>query len=327
MTWLTWRQFRVQALTVAVALAAATVLLVSVRPALDHDDGPLFYGGMLAVYALPAIIGAFWGVPLVARELEAGTHNVAWNQTVTRTRWLAVKLAIPGVAAVVAAALLSVVVTWWASPIDALAETSSDPDTPTRLQPALFAARGIVPIGYAAFAFVLGVLLGILLRRVLAAMAVALAVFAAVLVAMPFLVRPYLLPPTDETVAITADNIRSIHVDSAGAPGEGVVTVDAPNGAWVVTNETVDGNGTVPDLLPQEVAECAPGPPVDDGPPPRLGDARECFAQLADLGYRQHLVYQPASRFWPLQWLETALFLALTALLTWLCFRSIRRLS
>ena len=42
----------------------------------------------------PAVIGAFWGAPLVARELEAGTHRLVWNQSVTRTRWLATKLGV-----------------------------------------------------------------------------------------------------------------------------------------------------------------------------------------------------------------------------------------
>ena len=34
----------------------------------------------------------FWGAPLVARELEAGTHRLIWNQSVTRTRWLVTKV-------------------------------------------------------------------------------------------------------------------------------------------------------------------------------------------------------------------------------------------
>ena len=34
----------------------------------------------------------FWGAPLLAREFETGTFRLAWTQSVTRTRWLAVKL-------------------------------------------------------------------------------------------------------------------------------------------------------------------------------------------------------------------------------------------
>ena len=57
------------------------------------------------VLVLPALIGLFWGAPLIARELEAGTHRLVWNQSITRTRWLAVKLGLTGLAAMVAAGL------------------------------------------------------------------------------------------------------------------------------------------------------------------------------------------------------------------------------
>ena len=70
------------------------------------------------VIVVPGIIGIFWGAPLVARELETGTFRLAWTQSVTRTRWLAVKLAVVGLASMAVAGLLSLMVTWWASPLD-----------------------------------------------------------------------------------------------------------------------------------------------------------------------------------------------------------------
>ena len=131
---------------------------------------------------MPALIGVFWGAPLVARELETGTYRLAWNQSVTRTRWLAVKLGLIGLAAMAAAGLLSLMVTWWSSPIDqALAARGPQrAQRRNRFAPLLFGARGIVPIGYAAFAFALGVTVGVLIRRTLPAMATTLAVFVAV---------------------------------------------------------------------------------------------------------------------------------------------------
>jgi hypothetical protein len=60
---------------------------------------------------------------------------------------------------------------------------------------------------------------------------------------------------------------------------------------------------------------------------PDTSRAEQCFARLADLGYRQHLSYQPASHFWPLQLIETAFFLALSSFLAWFCLRRIRQLS
>ncbi len=40
--------------------------------------------------AVPALLGLFWGAPMVAREIETGTSQFAWVQSVTRVRWLAV---------------------------------------------------------------------------------------------------------------------------------------------------------------------------------------------------------------------------------------------
>ena len=117
------------------------------------------------VIALPAIIGVFWGAPLVAHELETGTHRLVWTQSVTRTRWFAVKLGLGGVASMAAAGLFSLMMTWWSSPIDRINGNRFT---------SVFDQRGIVPIGYAAFAFALGVLAGVLIRRTLPAMATAL---------------------------------------------------------------------------------------------------------------------------------------------------------
>ena len=113
MIWLTWRQFRAQAVGVSALLAVLTAtLVIAGRPRIGAGLDPtgtdtgLYFGGIVVVYVLPAIIGLFWGAPLVARELEAGTHRLVWNQSVTRTRWLGTKLAVVGLASVAAAGLL-----------------------------------------------------------------------------------------------------------------------------------------------------------------------------------------------------------------------------
>ena len=47
------------------------------------------------------VVGVFWGAPMIARELEAGTSRLVWTQSVTRTRWLATKLGVAGFGAAV----------------------------------------------------------------------------------------------------------------------------------------------------------------------------------------------------------------------------------
>ncbi|PSL52190.1 ABC-2 family transporter [Saccharothrix carnea] len=329
MTWLTWRQLRFPLVSVYAALAVVTALLAGTRlvGGQDPGDGEFWYSaGLFAVNGLPALLAVFWGVPMITRELEAGTHNLVWNQSVTRTRWLAVKLGIGVPAAALTAGLLSLVVTWWADPVDTSAVPERVGNFGRLMTPVVFAARGIAPVGYAAFAFVLGIAVAILLRRTVTAMAVTLVVYAAVQLAVPLAVRPHLLPPVGETVAITEANIAGIRAEEGGRGAPEALTVLAPAGAWVLTNETVDANGAVVRPLPAVVGDCLP-PAAEDPRDLDLDRIHACFARLSDHGYRQHLTYQPASRFWPLQWVELALFLVLSAPVTWFCFGRLRRLS
>ena len=140
------------------------------------------FGALLLV--LPALVGIFWGAPLIAREFEAGTFRLVWTQSVTRMRWLAVKLGIIGLTSMAVAGLATLMVSWWFSPIDKV----------TKVQFASFDERGIVVIGYALFAFAFGVAAGLLIRRTLPAMAATLVAFVAARVGMTS-VRPDLITP------------------------------------------------------------------------------------------------------------------------------------
>ena len=334
MIWLTWRQFRAQATTVYAAVAAFAVVLAITGPRLLHlsraypnalfdqltrTDRNLYNAGLVVLAVAPAVIGAFWGAPMVARELEAGTHRLAWNQTVTRTRWLATKLGVTALATAAAVGVLTLAVTWWAGPLDGTTGKNHG-ELPARLTPVAFAMRGVAPVAYAVFALVLGVAVGLLLRRTLPAMAVTLAVFTLVQVAVPLWVRPHLIPPARQTVTI-ADNLTSITISDPGGAMRLAVTT-GNRGDWVLSNNTVDASGHEITALPSWFGDCLPPPSAGLGKAP---DIRGCLVRLGDLGYRQLVVYQPASRFWPLQWAETALFLALSGLLTWFCFWWTRR--
>ncbi len=134
-----------------------------------------------------------------------------------------------------------------------------------------------------------------------------------------------MLPATEETVAITASNIWQIRADEDGVLES--LTVTEPAGAWVLANETVDRAGNTVSPLPAAMRNCLPPPPGEYDEAPSRRSIAECVSGLSGLGYRQHLSYQPAGRFWPLQWAETALFLVLSASLTWFCFRRLHRLT
>jgi ABC-type transport system involved in multi-copper enzyme maturation permease subunit len=331
MIWLTWRQFRTQAWVAVAILAAAAAVLAATGPhvfdvyrgsglaacptdcgdlgdrflaeAMGGLNGPIFYGGFLLLFVLPALIGVFWGAPLVARELEVGTHRLVWNQTVTRGRWLAVKLAGVGLSAAVFAGLIGLAVTWWSGPFDA---AHGD-----RITPVVFAARGVVPFGYAAFAFVLGALAGLVTRRTLVAMAITIPLVAAVQVLMPVVVRPLLVTPVHATSAFQPGRIKQFHfLDHYRIQ----VSLQPPvSDAWAVDNRTVDAAGD---------NYTGPVDPTSCGPEASPAD---CEHWLTGLGLRQEIDYVPGDRFWALQWRELGVLLAATVLLSWGCLWWIRR--
>jgi hypothetical protein len=176
------------------------------------------------LYLTPVIIGMFWGAPLLTRELEAGTLRLTFNQSVTRTRWTAIKLGLIGLATAALAGLLSLTITWWASPIDrADALPGLGQALPNRFVPLIFGARDIAPIGYAVFAFVLGVTAGVLVRRTLPAMALTLVAVAAIQIVMPATVRPHLSPAAHTLVAFDPRAIQRIVIQ-----GDSYMTVSGP---------------------------------------------------------------------------------------------------
>jgi ABC-type transport system involved in multi-copper enzyme maturation permease subunit len=320
MTWLSWRQFRLQAALTYSALAL--LLLLMLLSARTVDETGVYTIGWAAVIALPALIGVFWGAPLVARELEAGTQRLAWTQSVSRTRWLAAKLGLGVVAAMAGTALLSLAVSWWCSPIDTAinsGQSFSGILSVSRIEPAMFIGRGIAPIGYSAFAFVLGVTAGTLLRRTVPAMAVTLAVYVVVQIAMPTLVRSNLSPDV-LTTKITKGNLHGLIIDGPKEPVRDIRVKIPEPGAWITESSPVYPDGRRSSTLPAWVGHCAPAP--------GQGAAEEaCFARLGREGYRQQVTYQPAGRYWGFQAIEMGIFLVLAALLAGVAFWRIRRVG
>ena len=352
MIWLTWRQARGQAVTAAAALVVFAVLLAATRPhlaslyaasgitgchggtpcdtAASHflsrlaDTSPysiVYLLGIALILVVPAIIGMFWGAPLIARELETRTFTLAWNQSITRTRWLAVKLTVTGLAAMAVTEALSLMQAWWADPISKARDLAASvpglphPFTGGPLSSWVFATSGITPLGYAAFAFTLGTAAGALIRRTVPAMALTLAIFAAAAVAMPLGIRPHLFPPHHTTAAISFANANfmigsSFAITAGSVPGQ-------PS-AWIISSGAVNAAGQPVTTPP---AACM-HPNRGTARPPSIGHC------LISHGIRVAITYQPTSRYWPLQWTETAIYLALAIALAGSCFRRLsRRLS
>jgi len=339
MIWLTWRQFRVQAIVAGATLVAVAIALTATGPhlaALFDSNGLatcrtscgtdasnfinqvkgsttelIFYGSIFLVYAVPALIGLFWGAPLVTREFEAGTFRLAWNQSVSRARWIAVKLGLIGLAAIATAGLFSLMTSWWASPLyQAAQKTGQNSLSINRFSAPLFGATGIAPVGYAAFAFALGVTAGVLIRRTLPAMAITLAIFAAIQIFWPALVRPHLIPPVHGTEPLSAVTFNGIFTSNNGQLFMTIGSIRGQAGDWVTSGRAVDATGKAA-YAPSACAQLS----------------NTFIPCLARHGIRMAVTYQPASRYWALQWCETGAFLALALGLGGFCYWRIRRSS
>lgn len=327
MIWATWRQHRFQLLAGACALLLLGALLLATGIQLHvryHDLGldGCFAGGhaqdcsvpatefldefnsyqyfIPLFLAVPAGVGLFWGAPLLARELESGTYRFAWTQSVSRARWLTTKFLVLGLASIAFGGLFALALGAWSAPLVTAANN--------RIDPGVFDLLGIVPAAYGFFAFALGVALGVLTRRTLVGMAATLGGFIAARGAVLLWARPHFEPAIVASFPFFAQ--------------------DQGNGAWLLSEQTVDGAGrfigdgrslsfdSLHSLCPNLVDTAAP-----------KGDAA---LQHCIISSRIHVVatVQPADRFWAFQGIEFAIFMALGCLLlvvaTWWVRRRLR---
>ena len=303
MIWLAWRQLRLGIAFAGALAIAVVVVLIATRPeavqaaggAIASDVRSLRLLGSVLV-AVPTFIGAFWGAPLLAREYEAGTQRLVWTQSITRTRWLATKLAVTGVAAIVVTGLYSFAFTWWSQPLDRF---------DNRIAPAIFSQRGIAPIAYTLFALALGVLAGAVLRRTLPAMAVTIVGFGVVRVAFQEFVRAHLLPTS--TAVVHTDYFSRRDGSAVGARD------------WILSSQTVNRNGhALTDSRIERIVR-------DSCHIARSTTPKDLTRCVDGLGIHDLVTVHPASQFWSLQAVEAACFVALAAALAALCLGLLRR--
>lgn len=229
---------------------------------------------------IPLVIGVFFGAPLLARELESGTYRLAWTQSVTRLRWILVKLGLPMALIVLGAGVLSVLWDWWWRSAGGLFNSVVWYDN------APFDLIGPAPVGIAVLALTIGTALGLLFRRTVTAMMCTFVIAGVMEFAVDRL-RPHLLP-----TIVAVSNSPTL------PPGTG------PN-AWITEQGFVTGSGS---LLPQSTCsfqgETAP---------------TACFRQHGITGMfsRFHPHSQIGSLNWAEAGVCLALAAALTAWIVW----------
>ena len=312
MIWLTWRQFRAQAAAVAAVAVAFALVLAATGPRLADTPLPTatssttsrgptatFQAAIVVVAVAPAIIGVFWGAPL-GRPRARGRHPPAGLDPVRHPHPVAGDQARRDDSrAAAAVGLLTFAVTWWSQPLDG-ALSSTHGSLPSRITPVTFAMRGVVPVGYAVFARRARRNPGAVFRRSLPAMAVTLGRGHLRADRGPDLICPHLAPTTEQTVAFNRERLDGISIGDTGPGSPLRMTVNTGAGQLgaVQRDHRCQRAGRAPCPRGSRTASRGRRP---RGPP---GTGREaqgpetldaCFTRLNAEGYRQHLVYQPAS--------------------------------
>jgi ABC-type transport system involved in multi-copper enzyme maturation permease subunit len=314
MAWVTWREHRLTlAGVVALLGAAAAYLLITglpihtdyaavaaCRPAAsgicmqaDNDFLKTYAPGVGVAFGLlqvlPALIGAFVGAPLLARELETGTFRYTWTQGFVRARWTVAKLVPLAIAITVAAGAFSVLVSWYVQPIFAAGDNNGP------LYPTLFDLLGVALAAWTLTAFAVGVLAGVLIRRVIPAIFATLATWTGLAFLTGLVLRPhYSAPVVTGNPTIPA---QAWVISQGWFKGGNPASLDMLNN----TLAHVDVRAVTPELF-------QPGPAT----PATLGDPVQYLIQH---GYTQLTTYQPAGQFWRFQWIEGGWLLAISVLL------------
>src|SRR5689334_578477 len=218
MAWVTSRQHRFALSGVAALLAGVTVYMwrtglelrhahaaaIACHPAssiacsqlVSHFNGTNgFLANGFVLQAVPALIGAFVGAPLLARELETGTFRYAWTQGFGRWRWTLAKLLLLAVVVAAAAGAISVLFSWYYQPYFSAANQTLGLTEASKLAPALFDLRGVAFAAWTLAAFAIGALAGVLISRVVPAIAATLVAYAGLALAAGMFLRQHYLTP------------------------------------------------------------------------------------------------------------------------------------
>jgi len=312
MIWLTWRQHRIEGLVTLAVLAAGGVFLLISGLSMVHTLQESGLGACLAQHPvdvspcgalrdlflqqyipytafgfslllLPVLLGALVGAPLLAREYEQRTNLLVWMQSVTRTRWLTVKLLlILGAGALVGAALLAMLINWY-TPIDQIGG---------RFNQVAFDFSGPVLIASTVMGLALGIAAGAVTRRTVAAIFLTLALIVGIRILVEFNLRPNFQPQVVVTWPLEQDNPP--------------MTLGRED--WNLGGGFLDAQGNRTNSVRCSGPEQTP---------------LECMRADGYRGY--YLAYQPADRFWTFQWIETGIYLAISALAIALTVWLVRR--
>jgi hypothetical protein len=248
MAWVTWRQHRAMLTGVTALLAAVSVFLlieglkirsdytamINCRSAcqpLDNQFGSTDWtlANTLGIFMLlaPALLGAFTGPAVLAREIETGTFRYAWTQGIGRVRWTVAKLVLLAVALAIVTGAFSQLFAWFFDPFLGNSVGFTD------LSATVFTTRGIDFAAWTVLAFAIGAFFGMLIRRLIPAMVATLIAYLGVNLLAWLVLRE------DYPVAITTSG--TVANTTGAAKSLGTPAAYTPNAPWILRSWVTGG--------------------------------------------------------------------------------------
>ncbi len=117
-------------------------------------------------------------------------------------------------------------------------------------------------------------------------------------------VRAHLIPPVQAIVPLNLGSITGMPVKDGVMNVQAVPTL-SQQGAWILSSRVID----------------TAGQPFHAAVTPACAGSnyQACLAAIARFHLRELVSYEPASRFWTFQWVETGIFAALALALAGCC--------
>jgi hypothetical protein len=238
---------------------------------------------------------------VLARELETGTFRYAWTQGFGRWRWTLAKLVPLAVVVTAGGGALTVLSSWYYQPYLAKGNAALFlPEEPPLAD--LFALRGVAFAAWTLAAFATGALAGMLIRRVVPAIAATLAAYTGLAFAAGLYLRQHYLTPL---------LARNLFNPPASA---GIISQWWTKGGTTLNQSTMNQRmlHMFYKMMPVVHRSAPKGSAVKAQ---KQQTNLDILHYLTQHGYTQWTSYQPASRFWPFQWIEGGWLLALSVLL------------
>jgi hypothetical protein len=304
MIWLTWRLQRTELALLGLLLAGLTALLLVTHSdvvAISNGEasngcsfvtfepiGPCnlntsrlyqaMQSGLPFLNFLPLIAAVLLALPIVA-EIENGSYRLAWTQSITRRHWTSSKLGLLTLSGLAFAAIFALAFHWWSSPTDQLIGRLDSDD---------YDFRGTVPVAHILFAIGLMLAIGTVLKRPVPTIAITSVLYIAIRLPFMLWVRERLVSPETETLPINAPIQETEN--------------------WQLDWFFQDAAGNK--LSENQFFDLCVGPSTAAAG--RAGTVEQC---VAEHGLVQAVSFHPPSHYWPLQLIETAIFLGAAALL------------